>query len=112
RHYYERFSETKSQLSSQNMEEIGRCGTVGHNHIFIRTQSEESLKARRRMFSPLPFRTMRKQHNEAVLNFPFFFGCCQILIYNNLCTVHEIPKLCFPNGKRIRRCHSITVIKS
>src|SRR5690554_4504323 len=105
-------SEIALHLSSEQMEEICGGSNICHKHIVRGTHLEKSLHSSRRMLCSLAFITMWQQHYQTILQFPFIFGCGNVLVDHNLCAVAEITKLSFPKCETSRTCHSISIIKS
>jgi hypothetical protein len=56
--------------------------------------------------------TVRKKHHEALLDIPLSFTSSNHGIDNNLCSIGEVTKLCFPNCQGVRMSLGITILEA
>src|SRR6185436_3875666 len=99
RKHNQRFPEIAMHLPAENVKEIRRCCTIHHLHVVASAHIQETFKSRTGMLSALAFITMRQQHHKSVHALPFIFPGTDILIDYDLCTVHEVAELSFPQDK-------------
>ena len=64
------------------------------------------------MFGTLAFVTVWQQHDESIVLPPLVFGGHQILVNDDLCSVNEVTKLCFPQNQCFRIGMGISVFKT
>ena len=99
-------------LAAQDVEIVGRGGAIGNLDIVLGAQLEEALGARRAMFGPLPFITVRKQHHDPAGAQPFGFAGGDELIDDGLRAVDEIAELRLPQNERLGVGDRIAIFES
>ena len=99
-------------LATQHVEELRSCRGVHNLNVVLGTQSQEAFDTRRTVFGALAFVTVWQQHDESVVLPPLVFGGHQILVDDDLRSVNEVTKLCFPQNQCFRIGMGIAVFKT
>ncbi len=99
------------ELSSQHMEEVGRCGAVHHLKIQVGTETEESFQAPTGMLGTLTLVAMGQQHHQPRLDTPLLLCGSDILIHDHLSHIVKVTKLCLPDGESLRVCQCVAIFK-
>jgi hypothetical protein len=68
----------------------------------LRAELEVALDAGRGVLGPLPFVSVRQQHDQAAETAPLHFARTDELVDNHLRAVGEITELRFPDDQRLR----------
>src|SRR3954449_3068917 len=94
------------------MEVLCGRGDVAHQHIVLRTEGEEPLDARARMFRALALIAMRQQHHESARLAPLLLAGADKLIYHDLRAVREIAELSLPEHQRQWVGHAVAELEA
>ena len=94
------------------MEEVGRRGVVGHDHVVFGAELQESLQAGARVLRTLSVIAVRQQQRDVRTLSPLGLCTGNELIDHDLSTVCEVAKLCFPDRKTILGHRGIAVFKA
>ena len=83
------------------MEQLGRGGAVSNATFLMAGELKKSLHARGRMFRALAFISHAEHKGQIGIKPPFLFGRGDKLIDNDLRAISKVPKLGFPDHKRL-----------
>lgn len=75
--------------------------TIMRNELILIAKKEISLSSARRMLRSLTIISMRKKHDQTILDIPFGFSRADELINDYLSTVCEISELSLPKSQSI-----------
>src|SRR5579871_4981626 len=99
-------------LTPQHVEVLRRRGGIHHLHIVLRAELQKPFNARARMLRPLSFIAMRKQQRQTARLAPLRFRAGDKLVYKDLRTIGEIPKLRFPHDQRQRVSDAVAELET
>ncbi len=89
----------RSACRAQHMKILRGRGWLADLDVIARRELQVPFDARARMLRPLPFVSMRKQHDDAGEQIPLVLARGDELIHDDLGAVCEIPKLRFPQNE-------------
>ena len=131
RHDDERLPEGQTDLSSQDVEIVGRCGAVGNDHVdvaqlfdgelffhrrevlgVVGAKLQKPFRTRRGVLRTHAFHAVRQQHDQSRLANPLGLAAGQELIDDALGGVGEVSELRFPQHQGVRVRHGVAQLEA
>src|SRR5271169_6402550 len=97
----ERLAPEATRLAAKQMEILRGRGRLTDVHVAFGGELHETLDARAGMFRALAFVAVREKEHEAGRQTPLVFAGADELIDNDLCPVHKIAELRFPEDQAL-----------
>src|SRR5581483_2147851 len=110
-HHHQRLAEVPPHLPPKDVEVIRRRRAVCDLHIVLGTKLQVTLQPRRAVLRSLPFKSMRKKHDEAARAQPLCLAGGNELVDDALGAIGEIAELRLPQHQRLRVGQRIAVFE-